>query len=92
MTVEVDGTKIWRNEEGQLYRDDGSAVIRSSGTKLWHNEDGQMHREDGPAVIWADGKKEWWIEGKRYSFQEWADELNLDQKTRLEMVLKWNPE
>ena len=114
MTITENGTKQWRNENGELHRTDGSAVIWEDGEKWWcqngkiHREDGpaiilpsgsemwyqngQLHREDGPAVIWSDGEKEWWIEGKRYSFQKWANELNLDQKTRLEMVLKWNPQ
>ena len=62
------------------------------GANVWYNESGFAHRTDGPAVIRLDGKTEWWLNDKKYSFQEWADELNLDQKTRLEMVMKWNPD
>ena len=114
LTVEADGAKIWRNEEGQLDREDGPAVIWPHGTKLWYRHEqlhrelgpavifsngteewyrhGARHRDDGPAVIWTDGTEEWWLNAKMYSFQEWVNELNLDQKTRLEMVMKWNLE
>ena len=138
MTVEVDGTKIWRNEEGKRHRDNGPAVILPNGTKIWYKNDkrhrdngpavilsngtseewflnGQLHRDDGPAVIYPksgtkiwykNGKRhrdngpavirfdstlEWWLNNEKHSFTEWADKLNLDRKTRLEMVLKWNP-
>ena len=34
LTVEADGAKIWRNEEGQLHREDGPAVIFPNGSKI----------------------------------------------------------
>ena len=85
------GIKIWSNEEGQLHRDDGPAMIWPDGTKLWYQND-KRHRTDDPAVILSDGSEEWFLNDKQYSFTEWADKLNLDQKTRLEMVMKWNLE
>ena len=90
MIVLPNGIKIWSNEEGKLHRDDGPAMIWADGTEEWFFN-GKRHRTDGPAAIWADGTEEWWLNNKKYSFQEWADKLNLDQKARLEMVMKWNP-
>ena len=83
----TDGSEVWYLN-GKRHREDGPAMICSSGTKLWFQND-KKHRTDGPAVIWADGTEEWFLNGKKLSFTEWADELNLDQKTRLEMVMKW---
>ena len=30
-----DGTRIWRNENGSLYREDGPAVITKDGRQYW---------------------------------------------------------
>jgi hypothetical protein len=54
------GTKEWKNENGQYHRDDGPAVIYPSGTKAWY-KNGQLHRDDGHAVIFRDGTKHWYI-------------------------------
>ena len=91
MIVSPNGTKTWRhNEEGYFHRELDPAVILSDGTHMWYLN-GKKHREDGPAIIWSSGTEEWFLNGKNLSFTEWADKLNLDPKTRLEMVLKWNP-
>jgi hypothetical protein len=65
-----DGTKKWKNENGQYHRDDGPAIIYSSGRKEWW-KNGQWHRDDGPAIIRPDGTQSWFIKGKYYTFQEW---------------------
>ena len=58
-----DGTKVWRNENGQFHREDGPAVIYPNGDKFWCIND-QYHREDGPAIIYENGTQIWWINGK----------------------------
>ena len=65
MNPEIDeyGNKFWRNEEGQLHREDGPAVERANGTKEWF-KNGKLHREDGPAIEWDDGTKEWYKNGQ----------------------------
>ena len=83
------GTEDWFRH-GTRHREDGPAMIYPNGTTVWFRH-GKLHREDGPAVILWDGSVQWWLNAKMYSFQEWADKLNLDQKTKLEMVMKWNP-
>ena len=90
LTVDSYGIKKWYNKNGKKHRDNGPAVIWPGGTKLWYRN-GQLHREDGPALVRSDSTVEWFLNNKDYSFAEWADKLNLDQKTRLGMVLKWNP-
>ena len=76
VTVDSNGTIRWRNENGQLHREDGPAVEYTDGTKVWYLND-QLHREDGPAVEYADGTKSWYLNGQRHREGgpaiEWAD-------------------
>ena len=51
------------NENGELHREGGPALIRPDGIKCWY-VNGELHREDGPAIECADGSKEWWINDK----------------------------
>jgi hypothetical protein len=44
----------YRNEQGQLHREDGPAIERTDGTKYYF-KNGKLHREDGPAIEYADG-------------------------------------
>jgi hypothetical protein len=60
-----EGTKRWRDEEGQLHRTDGPAVEYVSGSKEWW-VNGQLHRTDGPAIERANGDTSWYIHGKRH--------------------------
>lgn len=85
-----DGTIKWLNNKDQCHRIDGPAIVKPDGTTMWCLGD-RLHREDGPAVIWGNGNIQWWLNDSPRSFDEWADQLNLDPKTRLAMVLKWNP-
>ncbi len=52
-----------KDEDGELHRDDGPAVIDADGAQYWYQH-GKRHREDGPAVIEADGTQEWWRKGE----------------------------
>lgn len=61
--IDSDGNKYWRNEEGQLHREDGPAIEGVYGTKEWYIN-GQQHREDGPAFERSDGYKQWFINGE----------------------------
>jgi hypothetical protein len=67
---------FWRNESGELHREDGPAIEGANGTKKWYLN-GKLHRVDGPAIEWEDGDKEWWLNGKRHRVDgpaiEWAD-------------------
>ena len=58
-----DGIVEYYNENGQLHREDGPAIIKPSGTKGWF-KNGELHREDGPAIICSDGTKDWYKNGK----------------------------
>jgi hypothetical protein len=65
MTIEQDGTKTWRNLQGQYHRKDGPAIERANGTKVWYFN-GQIHRDDGPAIERTFGAKEWWFNDQRH--------------------------
>jgi hypothetical protein len=56
----------YRNENGQLHREDGPAREYSSGKKWWF-KNGKKHREDGPAVEFPDGRKEYWYNNEYVS-------------------------
>ena len=57
------GNLYWRNEKGQLHREDGPALITSRGDCHWYIN-GELHRKDGPALDRTNGNKEWYINGK----------------------------
>lgn len=65
-TVDSDGTKYWKNDKGQLHREDGPALVKFRGlmpeTKKWYLND-KLHRTDGPALeCWH--ATEWYLNGK----------------------------
>ena len=47
--IDSDGTKRWRNQDGQYHRADGPAYEGAYGAKAWYLND-QRHRVDGPAI------------------------------------------
>ena len=61
--IDIYGTLRWRNEKGELHREDGPALITARGDCYWY-KNGKRHRENGPAVEYASGYKQWWVEGK----------------------------
>ena len=58
-----DGTTEWRNEAGDLHREDGPAVIYPHGRREWWRN-GRRHRDDGPAIECCDGTKAWYRNGQ----------------------------
>jgi hypothetical protein len=59
--ITPNGNVAWKNDHGQLHREDGPAVIWSDGTMLWYLH-GQIHREDDlPAIFHPNGLLEWWM-------------------------------
>jgi hypothetical protein len=82
--VDEHGTIRYRNELGQLHREDGPAIEWSNGRKYWCLN-GKLHREDGPAIEYLNGDKEWFINDKEYSKQEFNDFL---LKKRLQKILE----
>ena len=78
----IDGTKIWRNERGEIHREDGPAVIYPNGKQCWYIN-GKFHREDGPAFISYGGTSvhyEYWFNNKHISehIRKWAKERQVD--------------
>lgn len=59
----ADGTKEWRNTDGQLHRVDGPAIIRSNGTLEYYLND-EHHRIGGPAIIRQDGTEQYYLHGQ----------------------------
>jgi hypothetical protein len=70
-----DGTKGWRNEDGQLHSEnDKPALIFKDGTKEWYYYD-ILHRLDGPAIEYENGDKVWVLYGKRMDKEQYEEEL-----------------
>jgi len=61
--IKKDGAKRWYNENGDLHRLDGPAIIYSDGTKYWYRN-GRCYRTDGPAIIYPGGFERWFIKGR----------------------------
>lgn len=52
--------------------------------KVWRNEKEELHREDGPAVVYPRGTKEWWLNGIKYSKEEYKIKM---RTTKLKIIL-----
>ncbi len=81
--TDIDGTKFWKNKEGQLHRDDGPAAEYISGDKIWF-QNGEYHRVDGPAVENASGQKGWFVNGKLHRVDGPAIENDLSKHYYIE--------
>jgi hypothetical protein len=66
--------KEYRNEKGQLHREDGHALEHTNGSKYWYIN-GLLNREDGPAIEYNNGNKSWFLNDIRYSEEEFHQEL-----------------
>jgi hypothetical protein len=88
MTIDQEGTKMWRNQEGQLHRTDGPAYETANGDKAWW-VDGQLHRTDGPAVEYADGRKMWWVNGQELTFAKWVEQVAATEQARTLLLIKY---
>jgi hypothetical protein len=80
--------KEYKNDKGELHREDGPAIIWTDGSQFWYIN-GQLHREDGPAVIYADGMQFWFLDGMQYTESRYYKELyKMGKITEGEMFLK----
>lgn len=66
MATEIEfvyGVKRWKNQKGELHREDGPAIEYPDGDWIWafNNRD---HRICGPSR-WIDGDYGWWVGGKK---------------------------
>jgi hypothetical protein len=78
---------VYYNENGQLHKTDGPAVIfikgLDKGLKEWFIN-GQRHREDGPAIVWYDREEWFYLNDKRFiSKEEWEKEVTKLKLTRI---------
>lgn len=54
------GTKRWKNELGQIHREDGPAIEWWDGDKWW-GVNGRLHRIEGPACKRVREDDKWWV-------------------------------
>jgi hypothetical protein len=60
-----DGNKFWRNDSGELHREDGPAIEWDDGSKEWW-VNGKLHRDYYPTIERPDGYRGWFRDGKRH--------------------------
>jgi hypothetical protein len=53
--------------------------VNKYGSRFWYNEEGKFHRIDGPAVEWSNGIKFWFINGVKYSKEEFNEITEYEQ-------------
>ena len=70
LEIDENGKRCWKNEYGELHREDGPACEYNEGSKCWYLN-GERHRVDGPAIEWSDGSKEWWLKDQEYTKEEY---------------------
>ena len=58
--------------------------IDKDGVKEWRLPGGDLHREDGPAIHDISGYSEWWLNGEKYSKEEYKKKMRLK---KLEHIL-----
>jgi hypothetical protein len=46
-------------------------TINEDGTKEWKLPNGKFHRKDGPAIEYSNGNKYWYINGTKYTEQQY---------------------
>ena len=68
------GNIHYTNENGEYHREDGPALEYTDGHKEWLIND-KLHREDGPAIIWHDGDEWYYLNGFKYSKEDWEKEI-----------------
>ena len=67
--ITAQGAVFWY-QCGELHRVGGPAVIYSDGTEEWW-QNGQLHRVGGPAITFVDCTVGLYIQGQRYSEDEY---------------------
>ena len=72
--IDEAGNKYWRNEKGELHREDGPAKENADGEKEWWVNN-KLHRLDGPALEGPTGDDLWFIEGQEYTEEEYNKKI-----------------
>jgi len=82
------GKKGWFLNK-HLHRVDGPALINDeNGFEAWYINE-KHHREDGPAMILSNGEKCWYLNGIKYSFEEWLKLAPISDEEKVFLRLKY---
>lgn len=57
---------LYKNEKGELHREDGPAVIHYNGDTCWYYN-GNLHNDNGPAIVHSNVYKGYYHHGTQYS-------------------------
>ncbi|AFU69169.1 hypothetical protein P700755_002395 [Psychroflexus torquis ATCC 700755] len=75
LTIDEEGNKKWTLPNGKKHREDGPAMEWCEGAAKFWLINGKYHRENGPAVEYPNDTKLWYLNGTRYSEQEYKLEM-----------------
>jgi len=59
----------------RFYKRGKYTIIKWYGGDIWWELNDERHREEGPAVEYQDGKKAWYLEGEKYTEEDWKQEM-----------------
>ncbi len=71
--IYADGDKVWRNDVGELHRENGPADETTDGYKCWCLNN-IRHRLNGPSHEYPDDECCWWKNNELISIEEIVDE------------------
>jgi len=81
------GFKIFRNSnENRSIHD---IIVDNERSKYYYNN-GKRHRENGPAIIYYNGDVRWYLNGIKYSFEEWIEKTSLTDEEKIFLKLKYS--
>jgi hypothetical protein len=94
-TLLPSGAREWRNQKGELHRENGPALIHTNGDTYWYLN-GKYHREDGPAILYEPGTKSFYLDNVSIPEAKFRDSmkktsLNADGTTSTATIDRdWN--
>lgn len=85
VVIDSDGTKTYYNDDGQIHREDGPALIYPNGcTEHWINGEYASNYELGAPDVVDEGGVTWWHDRQHHSINRPANDYPNGQKLWLD--------
>ena len=89
LNIDKFGTITYYNDNENLHREDGPAIIWDNGDKEWY-VNGKCHRIDGPAIIFNNNSHEWLVNDiQYYSNRSYQEAAGISDEDMAMIVLKY---
>lgn len=76
-TIHGDGTVVWKDQQDKFHCVDSPAIEYSTGGKCWYKH-GVPHRIGGPAMTSPYGPDEYWVNGLKFTEEEYYQYVDHD--------------